>query len=93
MIRELAKRQRDECSSRKAVGDRGGTAIVGTRFDDDCGTNSVAAYLFALADGTARVRDPHWQCDVDGDGQVNPVDSGIVQSLFGTCDAPREACP
>jgi len=31
--------------------------------------------------------------DVDCDGQINPVDSGIVQSLFGTCDAPRETCP
>ena len=31
--------------------------------------------------------------DTDGDGQINPADSGIVQPLFGTCDAPREACP
>ncbi len=32
------------------------------------------------------VRDPEWQCDgdVDGDGQVNPVDSGLVQSRFGS---------
>ncbi len=30
-------------------------------------------------------RDPEWVCDadVDGDGQVNPVDSGVVQSNFG----------
>lgn len=30
-------------------------------------------------------RDPDWVCDgdVDGDGQVNPVDSGIVQANFG----------
>ena len=33
------------------------------------------------------------QYDVDGDGQINPVDSGIVQSLFGTCEAPRGVCP
>ena len=34
------------------------------------------------------VRDPEWQCDgdVDGDGQVNPVDSGLVQSVFGSTD-------
>ena len=34
------------------------------------------------------VRDPAWQCDgdVDGDGQVNPVDSGLVQSVFGSAD-------
>jgi len=31
--------------------------------------------------------------DVDCDGQINPVDSGIVQSLFGTCEEPREVCP
>jgi hypothetical protein len=30
------------------------------------------------------LRDPAWQCDgdVDGDGQVNPVDSGLVQAAF-----------
>ena len=33
------------------------------------------------------------QCDMDFDGQINPVDSGIVQSLFGTCDPPRDGCP
>ena len=33
-------------------------------------------------------RDPEWQCDgdVDGDGQVNPVDSGLVQAAFGSGD-------
>jgi len=41
------------------------------------------------------VSDPEWLCDgdVSGDGQINPVDSGIVQSLFGTCEEPRSACP
>ena len=29
------------------------------------------------------------QYDLDCDGQVNPVDAGIVQSLFGTCESPR----
>ncbi len=33
------------------------------------------------------------QYDVDRDGQINPVDSGIVQSLFGTCEKPRAVCP
>ena len=33
------------------------------------------------------------QHDVDCDGQINPVDSGIVQSLFGTCEEPRGECP
>ena len=34
------------------------------------------------------VRDPQWLCngDVDGDGQVNPVDSGLVQAAFGSAD-------
>jgi len=34
------------------------------------------------------VRDPVWICDgdVDGDGQVNPVDSGLVQAAFGSVD-------
>jgi len=33
-------------------------------------------------------RDPEWRCDgdVDGDGQVNPVDSGLVQAAFGSLD-------
>ena len=33
-------------------------------------------------------RDPAWQCDgdVDGDGQVNPVDSGLVQAAFGSAE-------
>jgi len=34
----------------------------------------------------ACTRDPEWVCDgdVDGDGQVNPVDSGLVQASFGS---------
>ena len=34
------------------------------------------------------VRNPEWICDgdVDGDGQVNPVDSGLVQAAFGSLD-------
>jgi len=31
--------------------------------------------------------------DLDCDGQITPMDSGIVQSLFGTCEEPREVCP
>ncbi len=38
--------------------------------------------------GGGCVRDPEWLCDgdVDGDGQVNPVDSGLVQAAFGSAD-------
>ena len=34
------------------------------------------------------VRDPQWLCDgdTDGDGQVNPIDSGLVQAAFGSTD-------
>jgi hypothetical protein len=33
-------------------------------------------------------RDPAWLCDgdVDGDGQVNAVDSGLIQAAFGSTD-------
>ena len=33
-------------------------------------------------------RDPEWLCDgdTDGDGQINPVDSGLVQAAFGSTD-------
>ncbi len=32
------------------------------------------------------------QYDMACDGQINRVDSGIVQSLFGMCDPPRDGC-
>ncbi len=37
----------------------------------------------------ACIRDPEWVCDgdVDGDGQVNPVDSGLVQAGFCSGEA------
>ena len=42
------------------------------------------------------MRDPEWQCDgdVDGDGQVNPVDSGLVQAAFcgGEDCSPEALC-
>jgi hypothetical protein len=39
-------------------------------------------------EGGGCIRNPEWQCDgdVDGDGQVNPVDSGLVQANFGSND-------
>ena len=38
-------------------------------------------------------RDPRWVCDgdVDGDGQVNPVDAGLVQAAFGSI-RERDMC-
>ena len=43
-----------------------------------------AVLVTAILCGCAR--DPEWLCDgdVDGDGQVNPVDSGLVQAAFGS---------
>jgi hypothetical protein len=67
-----------------AVSVSGDVAFVGASQDDDNGSNSGSAYVFDLA--PACIRDPEWVCDgdVDGDGQVNPVDSGLVQSAFGS---------
>ncbi len=67
----------------------GTTAIVGAFLDDDNGDRSGSAYLFDLGGcGGTCVRNPEWQCDgdTDGDGQVNPVDSGLVQAAFGSTD-------
>jgi hypothetical protein len=39
------------------------------------------------------IRNPAWVCDgdVDGDGQVNPVDAGLIQAAFGSAD-DQELC-
>ena len=44
--------------------------------------------LCQAAFGSERV-DDLCKCDMDCDGLINPVDSGIIQSLFGTC-VPHE---
>ena len=66
----------------------GDTAVIGALHDDDNGFESGSAYVFDLAPCAPCVRDPAWLCDgdVDGDGQVNPVDSGLVQASFGSTD-------
>jgi choice-of-anchor B domain-containing protein len=47
-------------------------------------------FIFDPSDATRRgcARSPEWICDgdTDGDGQVNPVDSGLVQAAFGSTD-------
>ena len=42
-----------------------------------------ATFAIHLSTDTC-VRKPAWECDgdVDGDGQVNPVDAGLVQAAF-----------
>ena len=42
----------------------------------------MGAFEFQAVGGC--LRDPQWICDgdVDGDGQVNPVDAGLVQASF-----------
>ena len=66
----------------------GDTAVVGAWGDDDNGVNSGSVYLFDAGNGNSCTRDPDWICDgdVDGDGQVNPVDAGLVQAAFGSTD-------
>ena len=53
----------------------------------EAGIDGLEVSSFSCEDGGC-VRDPAWQCDgdVDGDGQVNPVDSGLVQAAFGSVD-------
>ena len=52
-----------------------------------CPIVDMGAYEFQ-AEGGCCLRDPRWICDadVDADGQVNPVDSGLVQTAFGSGD-------
>ena len=53
------------------------------------GATAAARCGCCSSDGVAGcVREPEWICDgdVDGDGQVNPVDSGLVQAAFGSND-------
>ena len=67
-----------------------GAAIGRVNGFDPVGGNNGAEGLdniqIHLAGGCTR--DPQWQCDgdVDGDAQVNPVDSGLVQAAFGSVD-------
>jgi len=51
----------------------------------ECQIVDMGSYEFQAVGGCC-VRFPQWICDgdVDGDGQVNPVDSGIVQAHFGS---------
>jgi hypothetical protein len=53
----------------------------------DCPVVDMGANEFQAVGGCC-LRDPRWICDgdVDGDGQVNPVDSGLVQASFGSVD-------
>ena len=70
-----------------------GAAIGRVNGFDPVGGNNGAEGLDNIqiheaAAGGGCTRDPQWQCDgdVDGDGQVNPVDSGLVQAAFGSAD-------
>jgi hypothetical protein len=52
-----------------------------------CSLNNGYTAVVRVA-GSGCTRNPAWVCDgdTDGDGQVNPVDSGLVQSKFGSSD-------
>jgi hypothetical protein len=60
---------------------RGGTAVIGARFEDDVG----AAYLYD-------VRRP-CQGDLNGDGLVDAGDLVRLLETWGPCPAPPEFCP
>jgi len=70
-----------------ATGDLNGDQVpdlaVGNR-NRDSGGVSILLNLCPTAGNC--LRDPEWQCDgdVDGDGQVNPVDSGLIQAAYGS---------
>ncbi len=57
-------------------------------FEDEGEIDFFEIWLCYEGEGGGCRRDPEWICDgdVDGDGQVNPVDSGIVQANFGNTD-------
>ena len=70
----------------------GAFALSGTIGQPDAGrmsggTFAITGGFWAVpASGGGCTRDPEWLCDgdVDGDGQVNPVDAGLVQVAFGS---------
>ena len=61
---------------------------AGAPWDDDGGSAFGAMYVMLLEGAGGCTRAPEWVCDgdTDGDGQVNPVDSGLVQAAFGSID-------
>ncbi len=70
-------------------------AVAGTIGQPDAGVMAGGDFSLSggfraapAASGGGCVRDPAWICDgdTDGDGQVNPVDSGLVQAAFGSAD-------
>ncbi len=79
-------------STAASLGDLDGDGVVdlavGAALDDDGGFDRGAMWVLFLDGVGGCVRDPEWQCDgdVDGDGQVNPVDSGLVQAAFGSTE-------
>ncbi len=73
----------------------GDFALAGTIGQPDAGAMTGGDFELAggfwaapAAGAGGCIRDPEWICDgdVDGDGQVNPVDSGLVQAAFGSLD-------
>ena len=70
-------------------------AVAGTIGQPDAGMMTGGDFSLSggfrappTGSGGGCLRDPEWICDgdVDGDGQVNPVDSGLVQAAFGSSD-------
>ena len=69
-------------------GDGFGDLAVAPFVDNDGGPSRGAVWMLFLDGVGGCLRDPTWLCDgdTDGDGQVNPVDSGLVQVAFGSTD-------
>ena len=67
---------------RFSIGDFGADSTL------EAGIDTFSLTQLLCEDPGGCVRDPEWLCDgdVDGDGQVNPVDSGLVQAAFGSTD-------
>ena len=64
------------------IGQPGAGAMTGGGFE------LTGGFWAAPPASNGCTRDPEWICDgdVDGDRQVNPVDSGLVQAVFGSAD-------
>jgi hypothetical protein len=59
----------------RSVAVSGDTAVVGANFDDDAGSNSGSAYVFALSDCNANGIPDSCEPDSDGDGVINDCDN------------------
>jgi len=71
----------------------GNTAVIGAYFDDDQGTDSGSAYVFAVGpdEDANGVMDPCEEClgDLDGDQDVDLADLAELLSNYGTAQGAQ----